>query len=253
MKLKLILITLLVTQSLLLFSQPKTITGRVIDEDGNPVVNASIFESYRKGNGTVSDKDGFYKLTNVSSYILKCTHINFFDTLISLSNNTKIVFIMRRHIYQHGDATVSKSLYFRKINTPPVSTIPDTSLKKERIEDDGEKIFIRVEVPARLMYNGYNFTSDDILKYFIDHINIDTVTIINNFEGMVVARFTIDKNGKTINPLIIRGLNDFTDSVIIDVINKMPLWEPAIQNGRSVDSEQEVAIHFYIEGKYGVN
>jgi hypothetical protein len=241
---KAILLFFLFTQSILLFGQTKTITGRVIDEDGNPVAFASILEK-NTHNGTSADKDGFYKLDKVIRDSLVCSHINYETKTESISINNKIIFILSRHIFQHMDATFIKEIYVRKEwHHPDTATIKDTTKKDQRFEEDADKIFSRVEIPAVLMNGRY-----DLRQYFNKNLKMDSATTFD-FEGKVIVRFTVDKTGKAKNVVIIRGINRFTDAAVIDVIDKMPLWEPAMQNGRDVDSEQQIAVYFNVTSRY---
>lgn len=46
--------------------------------------------------------------------------------------------------------------------------------------------------------------------------------------GKVYAKFIVDETGKVMNPTIIKGLNKNCDKAVIELINKFPLFNPAI-------------------------
>ncbi len=68
----------------------------------------------------------------------------------------------------------------------------------------------------------------------------------NKIEGMVIASFIVDKNGKIKDPVILRsarGSINF-DKEVIKVINKMPDWIPGQQDGKNVDVQFNLPVNF---------
>ena len=59
-----VLVTFLASAQL--YAQTLTVTGRVVDESGQPLVAVTVFEDGKTSNGTMTDLDGNYSL-NVSS------------------------------------------------------------------------------------------------------------------------------------------------------------------------------------------
>ncbi|HLP32125.1 MAG TPA: energy transducer TonB [Bacteroidia bacterium] len=68
----------------------------------------------------------------------------------------------------------------------------------------------------------------------------------NKIEGKVFVNFVVNKNGKITDPKILRsvqGSKNF-DKEVIRVINNMPDWTPGQQDGKNVDVQFNLPIHF---------
>ena len=56
--------------------QGRTITGKIIDTNGEPIIGATIVEKNNPAHGTITDIDGNFTLTNIpESAILQCTYV----------------------------------------------------------------------------------------------------------------------------------------------------------------------------------
>ncbi|MDC0178123.1 TonB-dependent receptor [Polaribacter sp.] len=87
---KKILFAFMVTFSIAVFAQQKTVTGSVIDETGMPLPGASILEK-GTSNGVQTDFDGNFKIsvTNENS-VLEISYIGYAKKEISVGNQTKL-------------------------------------------------------------------------------------------------------------------------------------------------------------------
>ena len=56
----------------------------------------------------------------------------------------------------------------------------------------------------------------------------------NKYKGRIYVRFEVLKNGQTVNPRIIKGLNEEVDKEVIRLLRKMPKWKPGTVKGREV-------------------
>lgn len=64
--------------------------------------------------------------------------------------------------------------------------------------------------------------------------------------GKVYAKFIVDETGKAMNPTIIKGLNKNCDKAVIELINKFPLFNPAInKEDKPVVCELFLPVEFY--------
>lgn len=66
-------------------------------------------------------------------------------------------------------------------------------------------------------------------------------------EGLVVAKFVIQKNGSVGNIQIASGLNYACDKEVLKVIRKMPKWIPARQNGQSISTSFILPVRFSLK------
>ncbi|WP_316842257.1 energy transducer TonB [Pedobacter gandavensis] len=85
---------------------------------------------------------------------------------------------------------------------------------------------------------GKNALNEFILKH-IKHPNG-----VSNIRGRVIVRFQIDQEGNAVNPIIISGLSPEYNQEAINLIKKMPKWEPGKQNGKLVAITLSLPITF---------
>lgn len=67
----------------------------------------------------------------------------------------------------------------------------------------------------------------------------------NKTTGRVFVNFIINKDGDVINAKVMRGIGDGCDEEALRVVNSMPQWEPAFQNGKPINVSITVPISFY--------
>jgi periplasmic protein TonB len=66
-------------------------------------------------------------------------------------------------------------------------------------------------------------------------------------KGKVTILFIVSKNGEIINSRIIKSLNSICDTEALRIINSMPNWSPAIEDGEPI--ERKVTIPFVFRKK----
>lgn len=66
-------------------------------------------------------------------------------------------------------------------------------------------------------------------------------------EGTVYVSFIIDEEGRVTEPSIIRDIGDGCGEAAIDVLNKMPRWEPGKDKGEIVKVKLNLPIHFFLK------
>jgi protein TonB len=96
----------------------------------------------------------------------------------------------------------------------------------------------------------YDFTEED--AQFPGGNDILQKWIATNFElpsdltkseqGKIYLSFVIEKDGSVSNIRIVKGLSDKLNEVAIKVVEKMPKWKPAINNGKPVRSRYTLPI-----------
>jgi TonB family protein len=220
------------------------VEGRVIDESGNPVPLASIQLRSNYNKGTTNDINGNFKFSALYYRdTLVCTHVNYQTKKEAVvMGNSTLVFRLTRNPPALIELVISGD------SRPIPITLPVKPIVKDSLrEEDPDIIFSKVEIPAA-------FYKADLRRYLERNIRIPDSTSVRfdatgEFEGMMTVQFTVDKNGKAGNARIIKSVDKSLDKVAIEVINNMPVWAPAIQNGRNIDSEQEISIRVFINLK----
>jgi hypothetical protein len=224
---------------ILSIGQKQLLTGTVTDETGKPVAYASItFKNTNKG-GTLTLKDGTFKTYIFKAYdTLICTHINYIKKCEKIDGNSIINLVLETKIQPATSISI--------IGTHNYSTEELQKLKNEtgQLTEDDNRIFTKVEINASF-YGG----ESGFQKYLTAEILYPDSATISDVKGIVKVGFVIGTDGLPKNISLIKGINKFTDKLVLDVISKMPKWIPALQNGRSVDQYKEVAVSFDITGQ----
>lgn len=112
---------------------------------------------------------------------------------------------------------------------------PDISQPKETPTD----VYIEAE-PV----NGY----DDLYAYFEKELKYP-VEVAVAAEGDVEVTFVINREGKPEHIKFVNSLGPEFDKEVIRVINNMPGWKPAMQNGKPVPARISQSFTFSIKSK----
>lgn len=68
----------------------------------------------------------------------------------------------------------------------------------------------------------------------------------NNIRGRVVCQFTVDENGSVTDIKIIRSSYPAMNDEILRVLQYMPRWEPAQEDGKPVTAEYTATMNYYL-------
>jgi protein TonB len=90
---------------------------------------------------------------------------------------------------------------------------------------DASSVGVMAEFPGGL---------EAMYAYIQKHLNYPRLALENGVQGKVVVSFVIMPDGKVDMSNIERGVGFGCDEEALRVINEMPTWEPALQNGRKV-------------------
>lgn len=63
-------------------------------------------------------------------------------------------------------------------------------------------------------------------------------------EGVVMVNFRISKEGKILNPYISKSIHPALDQEALRLVNHMPNWTPALQNGEPQEVAYQLPIRF---------
>lgn len=66
----------------------------------------------------------------------------------------------------------------------------------------------------------------------------------NGIEGKVYVQFVVDKTGKVVESKVVRSVDPILDAEAIRVINLLPDWKPAENNGEKVNVNFTIPINF---------
>ncbi|MEJ1239439.1 TonB family protein [Chryseolinea sp. T2] len=119
----------------------------------------------------------------------------------------------------------------RKVQSGEPSAVND----KEQSQPD---IYVQAEPQ-----NGYAH----LYKYFGENLKYPKEAIKDSIEGVETVSFTIDEQGHPANVAITHSLGKSFDNEAIRLIGAMPLWTPAMLNGRPVASQLSLPLTFEIK------
>jgi TonB family protein len=76
--------------------------------------------------------------------------------------------------------------------------------------------------------------SQSMLDFIKNNLNYPDLAKENNIEGKVYLKFIVRSTGEIDNIQIARGVHKVLDTAAIELVKKMPRWNPGVQNGKTV-------------------
>jgi len=85
-----------------------------------------------------------------------------------------------------------------------------------------------------------------LMKFINDNLNYPDViaTCYSGVPGRVVLRFVINEDGSVSDIEVVKSLDSFCDREAIRVVELMPKWTPATQNGKACKMYYSLPIYF---------
>ncbi|HZG26294.1 MAG TPA: L,D-transpeptidase family protein [Chitinophagaceae bacterium] len=105
-------------------------------------------------------------------------------------------------------------------------------VKKKRIPVPFDESEIPVTVNTLPVYAGGNQAFQELLKKMNDELSV--LLPKENKTVYVQVEFIITKEGNVVNPKVIRGGTDEINDQILDILEAMPKWTPAIRQEKNV-------------------
>lgn len=85
-----------------------------------------------------------------------------------------------------------------------------------------------------------------LAQFLSKNISYPQEAIDKGIQGRVYAEFTVEVDGSITGARIHRGIGGGCDEETIRVINLMPKWKPAEQNGEKIKVKHALPIQFYL-------
>ena len=92
-----------------------------------------------------------------------------------------------------------------------------------------------------------NCSNHAIVKYIANNLKYPQSAKSAGIEGTVYVNFDINENGYVSRVSLLKNINEACGKEAIRVIQNMPRWEPAIDQGQAVKVELNIPIHFYLK------
>jgi TonB family protein len=81
-------------------------------------------------------------------------------------------------------------------------------------------------------------------KYMDQYVRYPFSVIKDKIQGKVFVSFVVEKDGTLTNIQVRRSLNSMLDKVAVNMVNNMPNWIPAKQNGQKVSCSYTLPVSF---------
>ena len=82
------------------------------------------------------------------------------------------------------------------------------------------------------------------MKWIEDNIRYPKDCIAEGVHGRVIVSFVVDKNGKISKIKVVRSPDDRLSKEAIRLVKSMPKWNPAIHEGKRVNSLYNFPVMF---------
>ncbi|MCC9166710.1 M56 family metallopeptidase [Pontibacter harenae] len=89
----------------------------------------------------------------------------------------------------------------------------------------------------------------EMLKFMGRNMRYPKEAQADKIVGYVVIQATVDEKGKLGNYKTVQAPGQVLEQAVITTLNKMPAWEPALQNGKAIPSTYLFTVNFLIKGE----
>lgn len=134
------------------------------------------------------------------------------------------------------DTVVVRSNPTKDIKKKVLVAPKKVSKKKPALIGDNQEFSFKKAFPT--------YGMDSLMNYFNGELKRKNISQI---QGSLLVAFEIDSMGKPTSIKILQSLSEEVDIEIIELINTMPLWQPAIMNGKAVSSTTTLPIKVEIK------
>ncbi len=139
------------------------------------------------------------------------------------------------------ETSVKKHTAVKKKGRATVGTMSE--MKATGIKPDKSGVYEMTEV--RPAFPGGQSALED---YVTNNIEYPQMAIDDNKEGTVNVQFVVDENGKIENAKLVGNkLGDGLDDEAVQVISKMPKWEPGKVKGKNVKTRLTLPLTYKLE------
>ncbi len=184
------------------------ITGKVIDQDGNPIIGASVYYDKSK-NGTVTDLDGQFTLPKIENQKLMAKYIGYQPKIIDIKEDSNIIQLQPDNLALNEVVVVGYGSKSKKATTGAVSTIENRTTSRVggvQIKNTSQNVKFEQEEFRQFIFKN--------IKENICEGNVFTLT----------ASFKIDKTGKPTDVKIISASCTEFEQEFLRIIEISPTW-----------------------------
>lgn len=145
-------------------------------------------------------------------------------------------------IEETEDETEDQSDQVEGQNDDQNMNIPDAPMFEEPTEEN-EHVHVKVEKMP-----GFPGGMGALISFIGKNLVYPQDAAELGLEGTVVVRFVVNRQGKAVKPEIIKSVNPMLDKAAMDVIAKLPAFEPGEQAGEKVPVYFNLPVQFKLVG-----
>ncbi len=108
--------------------------------------------------------------------------------------------------------------------------------------EDIEEIFVIVEVKPE-----FPGGQKALMSYLGKNIRYPTIAAETGIQGTVIVQFVVNKDGKIVDVIVARGVHESLDKEAVRVVQAMPPWTPAKQQGKTVRARFTLPVRFQLK------
>ncbi len=204
------------------------IKGIVTDEKGMPIENAKVTIVDRDIN-SYTDKKGHFELADIENIEeISISHINYITETRNHDLSSRMrVQLKEELIHIIGPMIIGYKKQKETFNGAIKVHLPEGSSQKD----------IKAEYPG-----GFS----ELNRFLGWQIRYPALAQQNEISGKTKVTFTINNLGRVENVQIKEGLGFGIDEQLIEAINSMPKWKPALQKGQPSASRIEMEFGFFL-------
>ncbi|SKB81955.1 TonB family protein [Dyadobacter psychrophilus] len=202
------------------------VKGMIKDINGIPVSNAAVFikESIL---GTVTNVKGYYEIEDVpENSIMVINHPDFEPVEMSVTKSGKNYDI----VLKGKPGWISQTAK------------SETTSKKSAETNDTSESSLTLERWPR-----FPGGTKELVKFLAHHMQYPPEALKAEVEGQASVSFFLDEKGNISSPVIVSGPGWGIDEEAVRLVQNMPQWTPARQNGKAVAVRYTIVIPFDLE------
>ena len=114
----------------------------------------------------------------------------------------------------------------------------DETPMSEKIIADNDTLYMVEHMPT------FPGGMEGLMEFINNTISYSRTMKKRKLQGRVIVQFVINKEGSILDPQIVRGIHPILDKEALRIVEKMPKWNPGMQNGKTVNVRFTVPIMF---------
>ncbi len=87
-------------------------------------------------------------------------------------------------------------------------------------------------------------SDENLFKWILENLKYPSAAKEKGITGKVILTFIVDENGNTIRPEVVKSADPLLDQAALDMIGKLPKWQPALNNGKPVKVKMALPLSF---------